>query len=64
MRLSDSAPFLRRWPLLGLAALFILRQGERVEARAFRQALLARIAPQTHSARPANCGWERWSKYV
>lgn len=24
MRLSDSAPFLRRWPLLGLAALFIL----------------------------------------
>ena len=45
MRLSDSAPFLRCWPLLGLAALFILRQGERVEARAFRQALLARIVP-------------------
>ena len=39
--------------------LFQLPQSERAEATAFWQALPARMAPQTHSTRPVNCGWER-----
>ena len=39
--------------------LFHLPQGERADATAFWQALPARIAPQTQSVSPANCGWER-----
>ena len=34
--------------------LYQLLQGERAEATAFWQALPARMAPQTHSARPVN----------
>ena len=46
-------------PVAAAIILCQLLQGERAEATAFWQALSARMAPQTHSTRPVNCGWER-----